>query len=126
MEIKVAEIAAKLEKDEEKIKDHIDDFRLFQTEIREHLKKIDSETVVLHKLASSIEVLANNITDQNEKIDKLSTKQEEMGEKINNLEHAPAKEALSFNKEIKHKILVMIAIGAICFFLGGIFPFPLG
>lgn len=126
MEVKIAELATKVDKDEEKMSDHIEDFKAFQKEVRAHLKNLDEEAKVIHGLAASIEQLAKNVTATNEKIDKLATKQDEMGNKISNLEHAPAKKALLFNESIKNDVWKMIIVGAICFLLGGFLPFPLG
>lgn len=125
MEVKIAELSTKLSKDEEKINDHIEDFRAFQQEVRTHLKKIDEENVALHKLAVSIESLTKSLTETNDKIDKLSTKQEEMSTKISNIENAPAKKALSFNEELKNKILIGVILGAVGFFIGLFLPFTL-
>lgn len=126
MEVKIAEIGTKLAKDEEIIESHIEDFKDFQKDVKEHLAKLDSEIVILHRLTVSIEQLANNVTSTNDKIDKLAAKQEEMGTQISNLEHAPAKKTFAFAEGLKNDIIKLIIVGAVCFLLGGILPFPIG
>lgn len=126
MEVKIAELAGRVTNNEEKINDHIDNFKLFQKETKEHFNKLDDEVIVIHRLAISIEQLAENITKTNDKIDKLSSKQDEMGNKISNLEHAPAKRMFNFTEDIKNNIWKLIIVGAICYFLGGLLPFPIG
>lgn len=126
MEVKLAEVDARSKHNKEEISNVRNDLKEFEKETRENIEKIIEENKVLHSLAVSISQLSENLKETNKKIDKVSENQDKMGEKINALEHAPAKKALAFNEDVKNKVLTMIVIGAICFFLGGLFPFPLG
>lgn len=126
MEVKLAEVDMRSKHNEEEISNVRNDLKEFEKETRENIEKIVEENKVLHSLAVSISQLSESLKETNKKIDKVSENQDKMGEKINALEHAPAKKALAFNEDVKNKILMMIVVGAICFFIGGLFPFPIG
>lgn len=123
LEVKLAEVDMRSKHNEEKISNIKNELKEFQKETRESIEKIIEENKVLHSLAVSISQLGENLVETNKKIDKVSENQERMGEKINALEHAPAKKALAFNEDVKRKILFAFVVGAIGYLLGGIFPF---
>ena len=59
----------------------------------------------------------------NEKVDEIKEQQNVMNRKITDLENAPGKEALKFEKSLKEKVIVSIVMAIVGFAIGVIFPF---
>ena len=95
----------------------------FQAETREEIHKIHEEYKVLYELTSSIKTLSQVVSSTNEKVDSIKEQQELMNQKITDLENAPGKEALKFEKSLKEKIITSIVIAIIGFAIGVFFPF---
>lgn len=125
MEVKLAEVDVKTQHNEKKIEELTRELKDFEKETRIELNKINEENKILHTLAVSLENVSKNLSETNNKIDKLSDSQEEMKEKIVNLEHRPAKKALKFNEEIKNKVFISLLIAALGFILGLFLPFTI-
>lgn len=121
--IMLARIDEQTKSQEKQIDSLTTELKSFEHEIRLEIEKINEETRVLNSLAVSIENLSKNLKENSHKIDKLSDTQDELKEKIVNLEHKPADKALKFNEEIKNKIIIGIIIGAVGFICGFFLPF---
>ena len=97
--------------------------KLFQDETRGEISKIHEEYKILYELTSSIKSLNQTVATTNEKVDEIKEQQNVMNKKITDLENAPGKEALKFEKSLKEKVIVSIVMAIVGFAIGVIFPF---
>ncbi len=116
--VSIMELAVKAQANEDRSKSNarrLDEYDRIIADIKE-----DGKTLI--RLVSSVEVIANNLADVNNKVDSIGDKQDELSKQVLMLENKPAQDIKNRYESIRDKIAWLVIGGVVGWMFYTLFP----